>query len=225
MKLYHFTNAEHGLAALRDQRIKIALINELNDPFELIPMNLTDKVERRNFKAFKRLVAKSYGLVCFSTSRRNPVMWSHYADKHQGVALEFQVSDENAFIVNYEPDRISFDFEHVIENQSFSEADLNQLFSTKYKDWSYESEVRLLAPLSNADFDNEMYFERFNNEMELTGIVLGAECEISDEQIASSLEQGRAINRKVSRLAFGSFAMVNQKQRPDRTIKGTAVAY
>jgi hypothetical protein len=218
MKLYHFTKAKHGLAALRDQRVKIALIHELNDPFELIPMNLKDKVERRNFKAYKRFVAKSYGLVCFSTSRRNPVMWSHYADKHQGVALEFQVTDENAFPVNYEPDRICFDFERVIENQSYSEADLNRLFSTKYEDWGYEKEVRLLASLNEAVFDNGMYFEQFSNELKLTGIILGAECAISDEQISSALEQGRSINRKVTRPAFGSFAMVNQRQRPNRTI-------
>lgn len=36
MRLYHFTSQKFGLLALKDRRLKIARINELNDPFEFL---------------------------------------------------------------------------------------------------------------------------------------------------------------------------------------------
>ena len=36
MRLYHFLNAEYGLLNIRHRRLKIARINELNDPFEFL---------------------------------------------------------------------------------------------------------------------------------------------------------------------------------------------
>lgn len=34
LRLYYFTTERYALEAIRDQRLKIARLNELNDPFE-----------------------------------------------------------------------------------------------------------------------------------------------------------------------------------------------
>ena len=34
MRLHYFSNAEYGLLTIRRRRLKLARINELNDPFE-----------------------------------------------------------------------------------------------------------------------------------------------------------------------------------------------
>jgi hypothetical protein len=36
MRLYHFIRERFGLEAIRDSRLKISRINELNDPFEFL---------------------------------------------------------------------------------------------------------------------------------------------------------------------------------------------
>jgi len=33
------------------------------------------------------------GVMCFSSTWKNPVMWSHYADQHRGICLGFEVPD------------------------------------------------------------------------------------------------------------------------------------
>ncbi len=48
MIVYHFTSSEFALRALRDHRLKIARINELNDPFEFCVKDLSDIDTRIN---------------------------------------------------------------------------------------------------------------------------------------------------------------------------------
>jgi hypothetical protein len=41
MKVYHFRSAEFGIKSLRERRLKIARIMELNDPFEFLAVDLS----------------------------------------------------------------------------------------------------------------------------------------------------------------------------------------
>ena len=47
MKLYHLTGAQFALSNLALCRIKISRFSDLNDPFELMAVNLSDDDERR----------------------------------------------------------------------------------------------------------------------------------------------------------------------------------
>ncbi len=60
-RLYHFTKAKYAFDNLRNRRLKIAQLDDLNDPFELKSVNLcnllhaqafdeTDKFARRKKK-------------------------------------------------------------------------------------------------------------------------------------------------------------------------------
>ena len=46
MRLHYFTTAQFGLEAIRDKRLKIARINELNDPFEFLGLALRNNIDR-----------------------------------------------------------------------------------------------------------------------------------------------------------------------------------
>lgn len=50
MVVYHFTTSEFALKALRDRRLKIARINELNDPFEFCADGFSDINLKPNWK-------------------------------------------------------------------------------------------------------------------------------------------------------------------------------
>ena len=43
MRVYKFLDAHFGLKTLYEQRLKISKIDDLNDPFELLPFDLTDR--------------------------------------------------------------------------------------------------------------------------------------------------------------------------------------
>ncbi|MGH0214370.1 hypothetical protein NKY66_10695 [Sinorhizobium meliloti] len=97
MKLYHFISQRYALSAIKDRRLKIASINELNDPFEFLGWNLHDREVRKKHKAWKNERDKELGLLCFSAVWTHPLLWEHYADKHQGIALGFEVPDDDTY--------------------------------------------------------------------------------------------------------------------------------
>ena len=57
VRVYHFANREYGLDDIRQRRLKIATINDLNDPFELLGPSALDKEARRQFQELKRKFA------------------------------------------------------------------------------------------------------------------------------------------------------------------------
>ena len=52
MKGYHFLSSKYGLEAIRDQRIKVSKLDDLNDPFEFHSVQLGDKEVRERFNEF-----------------------------------------------------------------------------------------------------------------------------------------------------------------------------
>lgn len=83
MRLFHFLSAEYALQALERQRLKVARIGELNDPFELFCADMRDPVARRGFRVVKDRMSANFGFLCFCRNWRNLLLWSHYADRHR----------------------------------------------------------------------------------------------------------------------------------------------
>src|ERR1700744_3670983 len=99
MRLYHFLNAEYGLEGIGKRRLKISRIHDLNDPFEFYSLELSNKFLRRAIEKTKREVSERPGVLCFSKSWSNPVLWSNYSDRHRGLVLGFEIPDEVTFPV------------------------------------------------------------------------------------------------------------------------------
>ena len=94
MRAYYLTGSQFALSNLALRRIKISRFGDLNDPFELLAVDLADKAHRRAFRATKEQLAESKGLICLSRSWANPLLWGHYAERHTGMALGFEVAEE-----------------------------------------------------------------------------------------------------------------------------------
>ncbi len=101
MRVYHFLNKQYGLDDLQRRRLKIAEIMSLNDPFELLGINLSHPLLREAFDATKKDLSKKYGILCFSKSWRSPVQWAHYSDNHKGICIDFDVPDSHLIKVRY----------------------------------------------------------------------------------------------------------------------------
>src|SRR5258708_39847836 len=92
---------------LRKGRLKIATLDELNDPFELFAGSLPEYTVRQAFRRGKDNLLTKIGFLCFSRDWRNPVQWSHYSDKHRGLCLGFDVADDFVRRVVYSKRRIA----------------------------------------------------------------------------------------------------------------------
>lgn len=136
---------------------------DLNDPMEgyfaYYPQRDTiDDLlsEKRNFK-----------VCCFSNNYSNILLWSHYADSHKGVCLEYEI----------ETDRLSEDIQYEIIQYSrkIPQIDISPdtkeqavyCLSHKLNVWKYEKERRLLSYNSS---DDNVAVDRFGR---FVSIILG----------------------------------------------------
>src|SRR5262245_41638916 len=132
MRVYHFVNSTFGLDDLRRRRLKIATLSDLNDPFELIGPASSDRQLREAFCHVKEQLALNHCMICFSRQWSNPVQWSHYADKHRGVCLGFDVADAVLTAVTYQAKRLEPNLAALVGGGSDAEREMMKVLSTKY---------------------------------------------------------------------------------------------
>jgi len=181
---YHFTKFEYGISNIKNERLKIARILELNDPFEFRNFIIPNDEDGRKKQDWVSEWNSQFGIVCFSKSYANPTMWGHYADKAEGLVLGFDLALPFAKKVDYDNSFLNLPTK---KEKIYMEKFVKKLLSTKSENWKYEEEFRTYAPLDDAEFDERskkfMYFASFSHEMQLREIVLGPECKADKSDI------------------------------------------
>jgi Protein of unknown function (DUF2971) len=215
MRVYHFVNEIYGLDDIRNRQIKIARINELNDPFEFLCVESSRKEVRDAFLEVKRTLAGDTGILCFSQDWRNPVQWSHYADRHRGLCLGFDIADHLLGQENYVSYRIDPDWNTISRNREKLLELLQKVLVTKFSHWRYEREYRLFSRLEpKCENRDGLYFQNFSDEMRLSEVIVGAACTLSRQGLADALGNEMAhIKVKKARLAFKTFKVVEQREK------------
>jgi hypothetical protein len=215
VRVYHFVNETYGLADIRNRQIKIARINELNDPFEFLCVESSRADVRAAFLKVKNVLASDTGIVCFSQDWRNPVQWSHYADRHNGLCLGFDIANHLLGQVNYVSRRLDPDWNTISRNHEKSLELLQKVLVTKFSHWRYEREYRLFSKLNpSCEREDGLYFQDFSNEMLLSEVIVGAKSTLSRQNLADALGNQLAhVAVKKARLAFKTFKVVEQRKK------------
>ena len=93
------------------------------------------------------------GVFSLATSWNCPLMWSHYADEHRGICIEFEPDDNECHAlgrVNYNSSRyilLSEIYEWKVNRSEKAKDDLfKRYFFSKAKSWDYENEWRDISP-------------------------------------------------------------------------------
>ncbi len=96
---------------------------------------------------------KSFGIACFSEVYDSLLMWSHYADYHRGICLEYSF-EEIKKLVSFCPIIYTDQFENFLNYIDIRKEEVSsevmKLFLSKSKDWSYENEWRIVDTLSES---------------------------------------------------------------------------
>lgn len=204
MRVYHFISSKFGLEDLKKQRLKISQIDKLNDPFEFLAVNLGDKLFRDTMNMTKNDLAKNRGILCFSKDWHNPLQWAHYADRHQGLCLGFDISEKLQPIpVRYIGKKYKF-----TNPEDVTEEDMLKLLSTKYTHWKYEKEIRLFSELGYKQ--DEHYFVNFSEGFVLKEVIIGYYSKTTKEEIIQN-HGANDINIFKVRPAFQTFRMVRDR--------------
>lgn len=203
-RLYHFINKKWGLDDLKKRHLKIARIEQLNDPFEFLGGDLSDKKLRGTMVSMKKTMSKNTGLLCFSENWQNPVQWAHYADGHKGLCLGFDVIDEFLSAVSYEKDRFL-----ALDNEPETSFLVRSIFS-KFSHWNYEEEYRVFKTLTNKIDDH--YFSNFSENTKLKEVIVGCKSDITRSDISLALgNMQKDVEVFKARPTFRSFNIVRNK--------------
>ncbi|MCA6129139.1 DUF2971 domain-containing protein [Thalassolituus oleivorans] len=161
----------------------------LNDPFELRPSDqymrdhtwdllaqremtpeteLSEELLDFNSGFLKRAFNKM-GIVSFSETNDNLLMWSHYADNHRGIVVTFNTSHDffkkdgsksrQLGRVQYRKDRMKA-VPLALKN-GFHMSDSTRIYFEKSDEWIYEKEHRLICDLyaSNDTLCSTEYYD------------------------------------------------------------------
>lgn len=165
MKSYHKRNSDfHSIVrdVMLGKKDKSEILMD-KPPIPGWAMNVANE----EFKAEQR----KYGVCCFSETNLSILMWSHYADNHKGVCIEFEFPEDSLekselSKVNYSNEFPKFKFD---DYRGLSKEDvqknIRQLITVKAKDWEYEKEWRLIH-----DEKNTLYPKKLNIKSVLLGV-------------------------------------------------------
>jgi len=145
LKLFKYHRIDKFLIqSLRFSEHWFSRIDSLNDPFDAFFIDATPEMSVSYLK-------KQFCVCCFSKVNDEILMWSHYADSHRGVCLEFEFPDtkeNNASLIeiNYDDNLYTLDKIKLDKNGSLilNITDNGSWVRQKLKTWEYEQEVRVI---------------------------------------------------------------------------------
>ncbi|SUW05057.1 DUF2971 domain-containing protein [Brachyspira pilosicoli] len=154
--LYNYTRVNKDiLRSILNNTLWCGNTRKFNDPVDPCIRNL--RKEKQN--QFYDYLLEKIKVACLTTHNDNTLMWSHYADKHQGICIEYDINNiyyKNNIILK------KIDYNKKMKNFYFLESRINtlidiifidenrhieyitDLFTVKSKEWEYEDEYRIL---------------------------------------------------------------------------------
>jgi hypothetical protein len=203
MLVYKFLTAEFGLKSLREKRLKLSTLDDLNDPFELLPYDMTDRKNRGIVREAAKVWGSKHGMLCMSADWRDPVIWAHYADKHKGLCLGFEVAEKTVRHVRYVDRRLPFPK----SPEAIEIEEAYNWFLTKFKSWAYEKEIRSWIKLLDT-LDGGLHFKSFDASLRLVRVIAGARCATSLQELENAARPLAGVEFIKARAGFSEFEIV-----------------
>jgi hypothetical protein len=209
-RVYKFTSAQYGLSNLQNKRLKLSTIDELNDPFDLAPLDITDPAISSGWDAVVAHFRRTWAILCFSRNWDNLLLWSHYGDSHKGICLGFDIPDGDREVV-YQPNVLQIR----LEDLRFDLVD--RLLRTKHESWSYEQEERMFVNLVVPSDSNGLNWIEFGPQLVLKEVIIGAQCKPSDSNDVEGIikSYGNDVKCYWAGMRQDSFLLIKREHPPD----------
>ena len=200
--------SKYALSDLINNQLTVCSPRVMNDPFDTLLLSwgdyyLNNKQGRKYIEPYVKSM-DYYRIRSFSKIPKgedgpgilsNVLMWSHYADNHYGMCIEYHFSDEFTKIdddrvlrfrdVKYKPKE-----ETVSLNISTINTDLSLL--TKMDAWKYEKEVRLISYIPGVE--GQFVPIGLDSASRIKNIYFGIRCPSSDIATVRSVLKGQDVH-------------------------------
>jgi len=186
----------HTADIFTDKRLFFGSVEDFNDPFEY-SMNLSNTTFQKREPVIYHSFRNAFVIlsVCDEVTKYDPILWSHYANNHKGVCIEFTPNYKNEKSPFFELEPVTYSSK-IPRPRTGSRDDvecyLKTILKTKAKCWEYEKEWRVVR-LNN---DGEEVVEALSSGMkidkgrfftfdpsELTKITLGCQVSLEDTRV------------------------------------------
>jgi len=137
-----------------------------------------EKLASGSTKKYREVIGKELRICSFCASATNLLLWSHYADSHKGFCIVFDVDNDifgKAMKVRYQDEYPTFRYTIPDEWAMFQLS-----VATKYTEWEYEQEYRLVSNEPNGPDHLPVKGKKFTFPPEmLKAVIFG--CHISKD--------------------------------------------
>ncbi len=181
--LYKYYGPKGGIVALRTGTLRFTQPTHLNDPFEMrfapvVPTNEGSyKLVPQPTTLYGHLDSQ-FGVLSLSEVPNSLLMWAHYATTHSGflVALD---SEHPSFQHLGSPRPVRYTARRPILNASSEVALIKSLLKMQFvksRDWAYEREWRIVAPLSQCRARTDAVYVKPLDLACIAAVCLGLAC-------------------------------------------------
>jgi hypothetical protein len=197
IRLYRYMEARWALQTLQTGELRVSRLSRLNDPFEFRPAlpYVNPAFSHDVVDQFLGFLVEDFdnkmGIISFSEEISDPVLWSHYADSHRGIALGFNVlRNDHLWPMIYPSERPTFDVKRFPSMTQLEAMEMvRKILAAKAPSWGYEKEHRVFIDLEKARPEGDTFFHRIPPDC-LVEVVLGIECKVTEDEVRAALRKG-----------------------------------
>lgn len=180
-KYWKYLDTNGIIKTIENMEIQCSAVKNLNDPFDCAPpftckeeYEKDDTIRRNKYEnsenGFISIILQNYYVSSFTLSGYgNILMWGHYTNKYNGGVIEFKnthsLFKNSISKVHYQknPVEVSKDFfEFFKMERTFIPKikpvlkDIHKMYTTKYKDWAYEKEIRYFTGAPSSEDEKNL---------------------------------------------------------------------
>jgi hypothetical protein len=203
--LYRFLSAEAAIKTIEMRSFRVGRLLELNDPYEWLPGIdgiIPEALEfvNRCMDNYLKDMNEDFGMISFSETVSDTVLWSHYADSHRGIAIEVDhLVNDQLHKVTYSHIRPTVPVHFINQQEQYGEQMREILLRSvmqKSLSWSYEKEYRVLEDLTSCQVAQGMYFLKIPENF-VARVIIGARSTVSPNYVRRALEINGLTNVQV----------------------------
>lgn len=210
--LYYFTEKQYALCNLKSNRIKVSEFSRLNDTFDIFTPASNVEKEHDKAKKFVDIMGGLHAVLCMTSSWNNPLMWAHYADRHHGACIGFEVDISRFQKVQYIKERYCITHFGVQSFDALEYPELKKMMSYKFDAWNYEKEYRHFVTKRDLEKSNGNFFMKFPYWLNPKELILGQRCSLNNgEKVFIKELHARGIKLIKARSAFNTFKIVPKR--------------